>query len=111
GELSGTHNELSRLRVAHQAKIAVLEGRVRDYEKELDFAEARLDQTVAEQTQAHQAAMVTLQGQLQDARRQLAIAREQIDERDEDLDRLEGELEALRDAAAAQVSDTVILED
>ncbi|MCA9637117.1 MAG: hypothetical protein KC420_13915, partial [Myxococcales bacterium] len=56
GELGATRGELSRLRVAHQAKVAVLEGRIRDFEKEIEFAEARIDQVVAEQAAAHKEA-------------------------------------------------------
>lgn len=100
GELSGAKSELSRVRVAHQAKSAVLEGRIRDYEQELEFAEARIDAVAAEQAEAQKQELDALQGKLSEAHRQLRIGREHIEERDEELDRLEEEIEELRAAAA-----------
>lgn len=100
GELSGAKSELSRARVAHQAKSAVLEGRIRDYEQELEFAEARIDAVAAEQAEAQKQELDALQGKLSEAHRQLRIGREHIEERDEELDRLEEEIEELRAAVA-----------
>ena len=105
GELSGAKSELSRARVAHQAKSAVLEGRVRDYEQEIEFAEARIDAVAAEQAEAQRQELDALQGKLSEAHRQLRIGREHIEERDEELDRLEEEIEELRAAAAAGDTD------
>jgi len=100
-ELSSAHTEATRMRVAHQAKSAVFEGRIRDCEREVEFAEARIDDVATEQATAHRAERDALQAKIKEGHRQLRIAREHIDERDEELDRLEEEIEVLRASAGA----------
>jgi len=99
GELSGARSELTRARVAHQAKSSVLEGRVRDYEQELEFAEARIDAMAAEQAEVHKQELDAIQCRLSEAHRQLQSGRRRIEERDEEIDRLREELEELRAVA------------
>jgi predicted flap endonuclease-1-like 5' DNA nuclease len=110
GELTALNNELSRLRVANQAKVAILEGRIRDHEKEIEFAEARIDAVAAEAAQSQATIVNGLERDLAEMRRLVTMMQRGIDERDGAVESLQVENGALRERLADDNAERVAAE-
>ncbi|MBK8265467.1 MAG: hypothetical protein IPK80_29585 [Nannocystis sp.] len=110
GELTALNNELSRLRVANQAKVAILEGRIRDHEKEIEFAEARIDAVAAEAAQSQAMIVNGLERDLAEMRRLVTMMQRGIDERDGAVESLQVENGALRERLADDNAERVAAE-
>ena len=82
-QIEQLRSELMRLRLAFRSETDLLRTCLQDTEKELEFAEARIDAITVEHAQAHAQAIAELKQSFAATERELIEARQKLEEREQ----------------------------
>ncbi len=105
-QLERLRSELMSLRLAFRSETDLLATSLHDTEKELAFAEARIDAIAVEHAQAHAQIIAELEHKISASEQELRDARVQIEERDQRLERSEKQQTLEPTAPSPDTSDT-----